>query len=49
MYLTENIGSENEICGTVIGILMIQLQFNVVKEEIDEIKLISAMDLLSEN
>ena len=42
------IGSENEICGTLIGIIDDSVQFNVVKEEIDEIKLISAMSLLSE-
>lgn len=44
----KDIGSENEICGTLVGIIEDSAQFHVVKNEIDEIKLISANDMYSE-
>lgn len=44
----KDIGSENEICGTLIGIVNESIQFSVVKDEIDKIKWISANELLSE-
>ena len=44
----KNIGSENEICGTLVGIINDSIQFRVVKDEIDEIKWISAKELLLE-
>ena len=44
----KNIGSENEICGTLIGIVDKSTKFKIVKEEIDQIKWVSANELLSE-
>jgi isopentenyl-diphosphate Delta-isomerase len=44
----KDIGSENEICGTLIGIVNDSIQFKVVEDEIDKIKWISAKELLSE-
>ena len=44
----KDVGSENEICGTLIGIADDSSQFRQIEEEIDEIKWISAKDLLSE-
>ncbi|WP_179365828.1 isopentenyl-diphosphate Delta-isomerase [Nitrosarchaeum sp. AC2] len=44
----KNIGSENEICGTLIGIVDESTKFKMIKGEIDEIKWISASELLSE-
>ena len=44
----KDVGSENEICGTLIGITDDSSQFRQIKGEIDEIKWISAKDLLSE-
>lgn len=44
----KDIGSENEICGTLIGIVNDSIQFNVVEDEIDKIKWISANELLSD-
>ncbi|MGI0057947.1 MAG: isopentenyl-diphosphate Delta-isomerase [Nitrosarchaeum sp.] len=44
----KNIGSENEICGTLVGIINDSIQFRVVKDEIDEIKWISAKELFLE-
>lgn len=44
----KNIGSENEICGTLIGIVDESTEFKMVEGEIDEIKWISAQDLFSE-
>jgi isopentenyl-diphosphate delta-isomerase len=44
----KDIGSENEICGTLVGIIDDSTQFHVVKNEIDEIKLVSADDMYSE-
>jgi len=44
----KDIGSENEICGTLIGIVSDSIQFKVVEDEIDKIKWISASELLLE-
>ena len=44
----KDIGSENEICGTLVGIVNDSIQFRVVEDEIDEIKWISAKELLLE-
>jgi isopentenyl-diphosphate delta-isomerase len=44
----KNIGSENEICGTLIGIVDDSSQFRKIEGEIDEIKWISSKELLSE-
>jgi len=44
----KDVGSENEICGTLIGIADDSSQFRQIEGEIDEIKWISAKDLLSE-
>jgi len=46
--LYKDVGSENEICGTLIGITDDSSQFRHIEGEIDEIKWISAKDLLSE-
>ena len=44
----KNVGSENEICGTLIGVIDESTQFKMVKGEIDEIKWISSKELQSE-
>jgi isopentenyl-diphosphate Delta-isomerase len=44
----KDIGSENEICGTLIGIVDKSTKFQIVEEEIDLIKWVSANELLSE-
>ena len=44
----KDVGSENEICGTLIGIIEDSNQFTQIEGEIDEIKWISAKELLSE-
>ena len=44
----KDVGSENEICGTLIGIIEDSTQFTQIEGEIDEIKWISAKELLSE-
>lgn len=44
----KDIGSENEICGTLIGIVDESTKFKMIEGEIDEIKWISSNDLLSE-
>lgn len=44
----KDVGSENEICGTLIGIIEESTQFTQIEGEIDEIKWISAKELLSE-
>lgn len=44
----KDIGSENEICGTLIGIVNDSIKFKVVENEIDKIKWISANELLFE-
>ena len=44
----KDVGSENEICGTLIGIVDDPSKIRKIEGEIDEIKLISSNDLLSE-
>ena len=44
----KNVGSENEICGTLIGVIDETTELKKIKGEIDEIKWISAKELLSE-
>ena len=44
----KDVGSENEICGTLIGIVDDSAQFRQIEGEIDEFKLVSAKELLSE-
>ena len=44
----KDIGSENEICGTLVGIVNESAQFKIVEGEIDKIKWISAHELLVE-
>ena len=44
----KDVGSENEICGTVLGIVDKSSKFNVVEDEISEIKWISANELRDE-
>ena len=44
----KDIGSENEICGTLIGIVDDSSQFRKIEGEIDEFKWISSKELLSE-
>jgi len=44
----KDIGSENEICGTLIGVVENDTELKETEGEIDEIKSISAKDLLSE-
>lgn len=42
----KNIGSENEICGTLIGMVKDPSKIRLVKEEIDDIKWVSLDELL---
>lgn len=44
----KNIGSENEICGTLLGIVDHSQKFNLIPEEISEIKWISPEQLVKE-
>jgi isopentenyl-diphosphate delta-isomerase len=44
----KDVGSENEICGTLIGIIDKSTELKEIEGEIDEIKYISAKELLSE-
>ena len=44
----KDVGSENEICGTLIGIVDDSSQFRKIEGEIDEFKWISSKELLSE-
>ncbi len=44
----KDVGSENEICGTLIGIIDKSTELKEIEGEIDEIKWISAKELLSE-
>jgi isopentenyl-diphosphate delta-isomerase len=44
----KDVGSENEICGTMIGVIDESTKFSLIKDEIDEIKWISAHELLVE-
>ena len=44
----KDVGSENEICGTLIGIIDKSTELKKIEGEIDEIKWISSRELLSE-
>ncbi len=44
----KDVGSENEICGTLIGVIENSTQFNLVKDEISETKWITADELIEE-
>ena len=44
----KDIGSENEICGTLIGVIDKSAKLREIEKEIDEIKWISAKELLLE-
>lgn len=44
----KEVGSENEICGTLIGIVDDSTEFKMIKGEIDEIKWISPTELIKE-
>jgi len=44
----KNVGAENEICGTLIGIIDKHTDLKKIEGEIDEIKWVSAKELLSE-
>ncbi len=44
----KDVGSENEICGTLIGIIDKSTELKEIKGEIDEIKWISSNELISE-
>lgn len=44
----KDIGSENEVCGTLVGMVDESTPFKKIEGEIDEIKWISAEELLSE-
>ena len=44
----KDVGSENEICGTLLGIVENSQTFKLVEDEISEIKFISADELISD-
>jgi len=44
----KDVGSENEICGTLIGVIDENTELKEIEGEIDEIKWISAEELISE-
>lgn len=44
----KNVGSENEICGTLIGTVQGNTEFDIVKDEISQTKWISAQQMISE-
>ena len=44
----KDVGSENEICGTLIGVVDDSTELREIEGEIDEIKKISSQELLSE-
>ncbi len=44
----KDVGSENEICGTVLGIVDNSTQFNLIDDEISELKWITASELIAE-
>ncbi len=44
----KDVGSENEICGTLIGIIDANTRLELVKDEISAVKWISASDLVRE-
>ena len=44
----KDIGSENEVCGTLIGIVDESIQFKMIEGEIDQVKWVTANELLLE-
>ncbi|MBT7781121.1 MAG: NUDIX domain-containing protein [Nitrosopumilus sp.] len=44
----KDIGSENEVCGTLVGVINKGTELREIEGEIDEIKLVSAQELMSE-
>ena len=44
----KDVGSENEICGTVLGIVNNSTQFNLIEDEISELKWITPSELIDE-
>ncbi len=44
----KDIGSENEICGTLIGVIENSTQFNLIKDEISETKWITVDELIED-
>ena len=44
----KDVGSENEICGTLLGIVDSESKFNLVEDEISEVKWVTADELLLE-
>ena len=44
----KDVGSENEVCGTLLGVIDNSSQFNLIKEEITDTKWISPNELIEE-
>jgi isopentenyl-diphosphate Delta-isomerase len=44
----KDVGSENEICGTLLGVIENSSKFNLVKEEISETRWVSPSELMNE-
>jgi isopentenyl-diphosphate delta-isomerase len=44
----KDVGSENEICGTLLGVIENSSKFNLVKDEISETKWITPTELINE-
>ena len=44
----KDVGSENEICGTLLGVIENSSKFNLVEDEISEIKWVTAKQLMDE-
>ncbi|NIP61613.1 MAG: isopentenyl-diphosphate Delta-isomerase [Nitrosopumilaceae archaeon] len=44
----KDVGSENEICGTLVGLVQDSVKFNPIKEEISEYRWVSIEDLVQE-
>lgn len=44
----KNVGSENEICGTLLGVIEDSTKFNLVEDEISEAKWVSPDDLMED-
>ena len=44
----KNVGSENEICGTLVGVINKDTELKEIEGEIDEIKWITARELIAE-
>ncbi len=44
----KDVGSENEICGTLMGIIAEDTRFDIIEDEISEIRWVSAEQLITE-